>query len=233
MKTFHLFITVICTSLLTACGGGGGGAPAATGPAASSSAFPLKSAFSALIAAGETKSMIVSGTCTGTANATRAPAAGGATFEGVAGRLPASSALTISLTNCTPASIASTATGFYDSNYTPLGSNTVGGNYGVFLTVPVIPTTVAVGDTGTLGTQNLYTNSAKTTPAGQRVSSYVVEADTTTTAIVNLISKEFNTSNVLLATEQDRYRISASGTLILVSIDVQASNGSTTHLFLQ
>jgi hypothetical protein len=50
---------------------------------------------------------------------------------------------------------------------------------------------------------------------------------------VNLISKDFNASNVLLATEQDRYRISATGTLVLVSIDVQAANGSTTHLVLQ
>jgi hypothetical protein len=60
----------------------------------------------------------------------------------------------------------------------------------------------------------------------------VIEADTATTAIANLISKKYNASNVLTSTEQDRYRIAADGSLTLISIDIQYANGSTTHLFM-
>ncbi len=233
MKILHSIFGLSVAVLLGACGGGSAPASAPAGPVASTLSFPLKGAYSALVAAGETKSLTVSGTCPGTANVTRAAATGGATFEGVSGRLSAVSTLTMNLTNCSVASIASTSTSYYDTNYTPIGSNTVGGNYGVFLTLPVIPTSVTVGSTAVLGAQTLYTTSTKAVLAGQRIASYVVEPDTANTAIVNFISKEFNASNVLLATEQDRYRISSSGTPVLVSIDVQAANGSTTHLVLQ
>ncbi len=233
MKHFLSIITIGCTVLLGACGGGGGGTPALTEPAAAALSFPLKTAFSSTVANGATRQLTVSGTCSGTANLTRAAAVGGATFEGISGRLSAASTLTISLNNCTPASIASTQTRYYDSNYTPVGTNTVGGEYGVFLTAPTIPTTAKVGDTGTIGTMTLYANSTKTVLTGQSVSSYVVEADTSTTAIVNFISKVYNASNVLTATEQDRYRVSSTGTPTLISIDIQGANGSTTHLVLQ
>ncbi len=234
MKHIFSIITIGCTVLIGACGGGGGGGtPAPTVPVAAALSFPLKTAFSSTVANGSTRQLTVSGSCNGTANLTSAAAVGGATFEGISGRLSAARTLTISLTNCTPASIASTQTIYYDSNYTPLGTNTVGGEYGVFLTAPNIPTSAKVGDTGTIGTMTRYTNSTKTVLAGQSVSSYVVEADTASTAILNSISKLYNASNVLIATEQDRYRISTTGTPTLVSIDIQYANGSTTHLVLQ
>ncbi|WP_296446100.1 hypothetical protein [Rhodoferax sp. UBA5149] len=113
------------------------------------------------------------------------------------------------------------------------GTNTAGGNYGVYLTPPSFPASVTVGSTGVFGTLTLYTDSTKTIPTGQSVGSYVVEPDTATTAIVNQISKNYNASGVLTLTEQDRYRIAATGTPVLVSIDTQAANGSTTHLVFQ
>jgi len=232
MKIHHSIIGLCITVLLSACGGGGGGT-AATGPVTSTLSFPLKSAYSALVASGFTKSFTVSGTCSGTANLTEAAATGGATFEGVSGQLSAARTITINLTNCTPASTATTSTSYYDTNYVPLGSNTVGGNYGVYLTPPTIPTSVMVGDTGTVGTRTNYTNSTKSVLAGQGVDSYVVEPDTASTAIVNLISKTYNASSVLTGTEQDRYRIAATGAATLISIDIQYANGSTTHLIFQ
>ena len=60
--------------------------------------------------------------------------------------------------------------------------------------------------------------------------SYVVEADTANTAIVNLISKAYNTANQPLFTQQGRYRIAADGTLSVMTIDIQYSTTSTTHL---
>lgn len=160
-------------------------------------------------------------------------ATGGATFEGTAGRLSAASTQTTTLTNCTPTSSAQTGTNYYDTNYVPLGYNTVGSSYGVFVTPPSIPSSVTVGNTGTLGTENIYTNSTKSVLSGTRIISYVIEADTASTAIVNLIARDYNTSTILTDTQQSRFRIAATGPLTHVSITYQASNGSTTNLVFQ
>lgn len=200
-------------------------------PIASTTSFPLQSGFKALVASGYSKNFTVSGTCTGSGNKSSSPATTPATFEGVAG-LSATATFTMSLTNCTPASTAQSSTAYFTSNYVPLGFNNIGVNYAVYLTPPTIPTTVTVGATGAYGTQTLYTNSTKATGNGTAVQSYVIEADTSSTAIVNLIAKVYNASGTLTLTEQDRYRIDAAGTLTPTSIDSQSSNGSTTHLVL-
>lgn len=191
--------------------------------------FPMQSGYRALVASGLTKSFTISGPCSGSGNKSSSPATTAATFEGVAG-FSATSTLTLNFSNCTPASTAVTSTAYFDTNYDPRGSNTVGVNYGVYLTPIVVPASVTVGGTGTLGTQTLYTNSTKATGNGSVVLSYVVEADTSTTAIVNLIAKIYSAAGTLTATEQDRYRITSTGTLTPTSIDIQYANGSTNHL---
>jgi hypothetical protein len=244
MKSLTTSITCAIASLivfsLAGCGGGGGGgggdAAAPSGPVTSTLSFPLETAYKTLIAYGLTKSFTVtstSPTCSGSGTRTSAPAATAATFEGVAA-LSAAHTLTISLTNCTPASSAQTSTNYYDSNYVPLGFNTVGGHYGVYLTPLTIPTSVTVGGTATVGTETIYTDSTKATVYGTIVLSYVVEADTATTAIVNLIAKSYNASSTLLWTEQVRYRIAATGALTPVSADIQyaSASGSTMHMIL-
>ncbi len=223
------YIFVILSSLmLGACGGGGSSAPATP---VTSLSFPMQSAYKTLVANGLTKSFTVSGTCSGSGTKTSSAANTSATFEGVTG-FSATSTLTLSLTNCTPASSAQTSTAYFDSNYLPIGFNSVGVNYGVYLTPLSIPTSVSVGGTGTLGTETLYTSSTKATPNGSIAMSYVVETDTATTAIINLIAKITNAAGTLTATEQDRYRIDVAGTLTPVSIDIQYANGSITHLVL-
>jgi hypothetical protein len=94
----------------------------------------------------------------------------------------------------------------------------------------VIPSSVTVGATGILGTQTLYTNSTKTTGEGTIAVSYVVEADTASTAIVNVIAKIYNIAGTLTATEQDRYRITSTGALTPTSVDIQYANGSTNRV---
>ena len=79
-------------------------------------------------------------------------------------------------------------------------------------------------------TVTVYSDSTKTTTTGQRQLSYVVESDSASTAFVTLITKSFNTANQLLFTQQSKYRIAADGTLNIVTIDVQYSTTSTTHL---
>lgn len=220
-------------ALLTACGGGGGGGTAAvSGPVASTLSFHMQSGYRALVASGLTKSFTISGTCSGSGTKTSSPANTAATFEGVTG-FSATTTTTSTFTNCTPASTAATSTAYFDSNYDPRGFNTPGVNYGVHLTPLVIPTSVTVGginSTGTLGTETLYTDNTKVTFSGRIETTYVVEADTSTTAIVNVIAKIYNASSVLTATEQDRYRINATGTVTPTSVDIQYANGSTNHL---
>lgn len=216
---------------LTACGGGGGGGNAPpTGPVTSTLSFPIQTGYKAILATGLSKNFTVSGSCSGSGTKTSSPATTASTFEGVNG-FSASATLTMSLTNCTPSSTAATSTAYYDSNYNPIGMNSVGINYGVYASF-VMPASVTVGNTGTIGTENLFTNSTKSTSNGYIAQSYVVEADTASTAIFNLITRIYNASSVLTATEQDRYQISASGALTPLSIDIQYANGSTTHLLL-
>lgn len=227
MKTIPIVAAVILTSSLTGCGGGSGGAT----QAAQVLSFPLQAGYKSLIANGTSKNFSVSGSCTGSGNKTASPASTAATFEGLPA-LSSTSTLTMTLTNCTPASSAQTFTSYVDSNYAPLGFNSVGVNYGVFLTPPSIPASVSVGATATIGTETLYTDSTKKIGKGTQVLSYVVQADTSSTAIINLISKIFNQSGTLTATGQDLYRIDATGVLTPISSDIQYANGSTTHLVM-
>ena len=216
-------------ALLGGCGGGGGGTSAPTGPVTSTLSFPLQTGYRTLTANGAANNFTISGTCAGSGNHTVGAANTPVTFEGAAA-LSAASTWTMNFTGCTLSSVAATSTTYYDSNYLPRGFSSVGSNYGVYLTAPTIPSTIMVGNTGTMGTETLYTNSTKTVGNGTSVVSYVVEADTATTAIINLIDRSYNAGGTLIATEQDRYRIDAVGTLTPVSADIQYSYTSTTHL---
>lgn len=108
--------------------------------------------------------------------------------------------------------------------------NSVGVNYGVFLTPPTIPASVTVGGTGVIGTETLYTDSTKLVGNGRQDGSYVIEADTANTAIVNFIWKIYNAAGVLSSTSQVRFRIAMTGALVPLSEDIQYATG--THLLL-
>jgi hypothetical protein len=232
LRFHHLALAAAGALALSACGGGGDAA-APTDPKTSTLSFPLKSAYAAAVASGYAKTYTVSGTCSGSATQTHGAATGGASFEGASGVVSAVETLTISFTNCTPASNAATATIYYDASYTPLGSTIVGNVYRVYSAGLTIPASVTVGSTGTIGTSINYSNSTKTTMLGQNAFSYVVELDTATTAIVNLITRTTDAAGRLTSTEQDRYRIDATGPAVPVSIDIQYAYTSTTHLVLQ
>ena len=150
-------------------------------------------------------------------------------FETNPAALSAATTLTATLAStpgfsCTP-TLAVTSTGYFDSSYTPLGFNSPSVNYGVYLIAPNTLVTAVVGGTGVIGTETLYTDSTKATGNGRIDVSYVVEADTATTAIVNIIDEIYTSGGTLSATEQDRYRISATGALVPVSIDILYSTG--------
>lgn len=235
-------ISVLCLSLLSACGGGGGGgdapapAPAAPtnpnpNPVASTSSFALAAGYQARLIAGSNDNFDISGGCTGTANITINPLTP-ASFEGISG-FAAPQVSTATLTNCSPASSSSSGTTYYNTSYSPLGFHvTAGGSeYAVFAAPPLnLPASVKVGDTGTIVTYNTYSNSSKATLTGTRTLSYEIEPDTTTTAIFNLITKSFNTSNAPLSTQKSRYKMAVDGTLTLLTIEVQFETTSVLRL---
>lgn len=194
--------------------------------------YPLQSAYKALVSTSRSNKFSVSGTCSGSATiSTSAPSA--TTFEGSAA-LSATTTSTVTFVNCTPALIATAAVDYYDSNYNPLGGLTVtGGDYSKFIPVPnPLPISVKVGDSAVFGTEINYSSVSKTTVTGQSVLSYIIEPDgaSTSTAIVNLTTKNFNSSSQLLSTQQARYRITTAGRMTVVSTDLQASTTGSNHL---
>lgn len=191
--------------------------------------FPLRDAYQAFVAAGTSNNFNVSGGCSGTASVVASPTSP-TTFEG-AQAFVSTQTTSIKLTNCTPATNAVSSLGYYDVDYTPIGSVIPGVEYATFLTKPPsLPTTVKVGDTAIFATLTVYSSATKTTITGQRVLSYVVDGETATTAIVRLVVKPYNAANQLQFTQQSSYRITQDGTLSILIMDVQYGPPSNLHL---
>jgi len=230
-KFVRACIAGLGAAVLVAGCGGGGGDPGGSGPVTSTSAFPLLAAYKAYLIAGINANFTVSGTCSGTATLVSSPTAT-ATFEGVTG-YASTDTTTITFTNCTPSSSTNNGFSYYDANYTPLGESVTGEEYAKFNAAATpLPASVKVGDTGTVGTLTVYADSTKATITGISVVTYVIEPDTGSTAIVNLIEKDYDNSNRLTLTQQSRYRITLGGTATPTSIDLQESTTGSTHLVL-
>jgi hypothetical protein len=229
MKNCHDISIIFMLSIaLTACGGGGGGGG---GTVASANSFDIKAGYAALAASGFSKTFNITGDCVGQYTITRAAASTPATFEGITG-FSGNQSDSYSWTGCNPPSGSSTETRYYDSNYVPLGSSVVGGNYSVYAATPNIPTAAKVGDVVIVGTLNKYTNSTKATSAGRVDYTLVIEPDTATTAIANTIGKTYTSTGALTSTEQNRYRVGSDNSLTPISLEVQYANPpSNTHIF--
>ncbi len=232
-------VATVCLLVLAACGGGGGDvptAPAVAGPPtpvtpAATVSYALAAGYQARIASGATDNFAISGSCTGTSRQSAA-AATASSFEGTAG-FSAVQVSDTTLTNCSPAAATVTGTAHYNAGYVPIGLVVAGGDYAVLASgVASLPVSAKVGDTAVLATLNTYTGSNKATPTGQRVISFVIEADSGNTAIMNLVTRSYNTGQQLLVTEQSRLRMTESGALTMIAIDVQFSTTSAVHLLL-
>jgi hypothetical protein len=230
MRTIKL-LTLVMSVALTACGGGGGGG--ATGPVASSNTFDIQSGWTRLVSTGYTKTLTISGSCAGTFVITESAATSGSTFENAAA-LSNNTVTNMTLTNCTPASTVDTEVTYYDSNYRPLGYSAGGGDYAVWSGIAALPTAAKVGDIATVGSADRYTNSTKSTSAGRQDATLVMEADTATSAIANLVIKYYSAApyNRLDQTIQRRFRVAADNSLTLISVDVQFANGDQAHLIM-
>ena len=226
MKKHLVSLCLISTIGLSACGGGGSGGGSTATPSLVPnqgvlSVFPLQTAIKAFISKGSSTTYTISDSCTGTTTQESTVPTRGAIFEN-APALSSTNSKSGTFTNCTPSKFSSSSILYYDSNYEPLGGSS-SNEYAVFRTPPKpLPTSVKLGDTAEYGIQNLFTDSSKTTPAGSIEISYLIELDgnSTNSAIVNFISRNYNPDNQLLQTEQARYRLTTDGAYTPVSRDI-------------
>jgi hypothetical protein len=221
-NTIKLILATASVALLAACGGGGGGGTPA--PVASTRTFDVSTALRAITVSGQNSNFSISSSngCTGTGSFTASGATTSTTFESQAA-LSATSMLNINYTNCTPATISSTTTTYFDTNYVPLGASS--DKYLVYTGTFNAPTTARVGDVGIISNLSRYTNSSKTTQDGTGQLSYVVEADTTDSALITVVTKSYTMANALELTQLTKYRINSSNQFTLVSITIQYANG--------
>jgi hypothetical protein len=234
-KALKLGVALACGVLIAGCGGGGGGGGGGAannnggggggGPIASTNSFNAQAAYKSRLTNGATDNFTLSGNCVGTATIGNT-AATATTFEGVAGTTTTQTT-DDTFTNCFPQTLHSVVAYYFDANGAPIGSAAISTpqNYVALAantTQAALPASVKVGDSGTLGNYTIYSDNTKQTVTGSRIVTWTVEADTATTAIINISIKDSNTSGTVVATEQDRYRIDANGALTVVTINVVA-----------
>ena len=231
MTRLKLLLLSSVLSLLAACGGGGGGG--SSGPVTSTETFQLQTAYVNFFNASNSLPYTISGTSsgyavTGSGTLTESSPVNG-TFESVSA-LQKNSANTFTITaNGITASDASSSSSYVDSNYIPLGHS--GTEYTVITGNVVIPMTARIGDSGTWSTENRYTNSSKTSLLGTTTTTYVLEPDTASTALLKIIDTEKNTSGTTTATTVETYRITPAGSITHVSATISKSPTYLTFTF--
>jgi hypothetical protein len=228
--TSGLFL--LAFALIAGCSGGGGGgssAPATTSP---TTTFPFASAGSTQTANGWSKTFTATttgtATCSGSGTINVSPANTATTFAitptNTVSALSGTQTVTLTWTNCTPTSSASNVTFYVNpSTYDSYGAVKVGTFYNVYLTAPVTPTTVKIGDSGIIGTINQYTDSTETVSDGLNQVSYTVSADTPTTVIINIINT--TTGSTANSTEIAKYKLSTTGVITPISDTVSITSG--------
>ncbi len=181
-------------------------------PVASTSSFNILAAYVSTFTSTSVNPFSITGATgttpiTGSGTATVGSVSNGS-FEGNAA-LRRSTTVTGSFSaNGQTVPLNSTSVSWTDSNYVPLGS--VDDEYTVINGKPTLPIAARVGDTGPVYTANRFTSSAKTTPLGTVTSTYVVEVDTASTALVTMINTYRNTSNATTKIATAQFRITTT-----------------------
>ena len=228
INKFKFLTATALFSLVSACGGGGDTAA----PVASTQTFPLKAIHINLVISPSSEYFTISGTAsgvavTGSGSLTSSNLSAG-TFEGLSA-LQGTSTMTGSfVANGVTYPLNLISISWFDSNYVPKGTSS-NSEYSVITGTPTIPTAGRINDTGILYTENLYTSSTKAVFLGTETTSYVVEADTASTALLTITSVEKNTSGITTNTSTNQYRITPTGTA--KRIKGTSVGGATSLLF--
>ena len=212
VKQVQKFLCFVALVTLAGCGGGGGGT---TLPVASTSTFNLQSAYKSYYATSASYKFNITGTYSANAISGSGSAVVGSvssgTFEGQSA-LQQTTTVTGSFTaNNQTIPLAASSISWVDTNYMPRGTSG-GSEYIVVDGSASIPTAAKINDTGSVFTAKRYTTSAKTTLLGTRTVTYVVEADSGTTALVTLIDVDKNNAGTTTSTSTSQYRITTANT---------------------
>lgn len=223
----RLWTAVSFLTVLAACGGGGGGS---SGPVTSTETFQLRTAYVSYINGSGSWPFTISGTVSGvnvTGSGTEtAGSVSSATFEGQAAQAKTTTATGSFSVNGQNYPLASTSTAYISSNYDPLGFNDT--EYEVVTSSVPIPVTARVNDTGTWYSSVRYTNFRKTTRSGTATATFVLEPDTSSTALLKIIRIEKDTNNTTTSTSTITFRMTPAGALTRISeVDAQGSNSLT------
>ena len=229
INKFKLLTATVLFSLLSACGGGGGGV---SGPVASVESFSLAKLWANMLTTPSTNNVTISGTIngapvTGSGTNTISGLSAG-TFEGMPAQQQTQKIASSLVTNGQTIPVNESITTWVDSNNTPKGESG-GDDYIVVTALGNLPTAARINDTGTAYTANRYANSTKAVLRGTRTVSYLVEADTATTALVSMIIEDKNTSNVTTNKSTAQLRITPAGTFTRIKETIV--EGTTTLTF--
>jgi hypothetical protein len=203
--------------LLTACGGGDGGGSAST--VSSTETFQLRAGWINYIS--DTRSLPFS--LTGSVSGTAVTGSGTLT-QGSLSNAVFESQIALKKTTVITGTIKGdgqsfplgiTTTTYIDSNYNPLGSS--GPEYVVLVSGTPIPATARVNDTGIWYQSVRYASSAKTTRLGTATTSYALEPDTASTALLKIVTVDKDTYGTTTSTNTLTFRMTPTGGLTRLS----------------
>ena len=205
-------ISLTTLVILGGCGGGGGGTSV---PVASTSTFNLQAAYKSYYATSASYKFNITGTygansISGSGSAVVGTVSSG-TFEGQSALQQTTTVTGSFIANNQTIPLAASSISWVDTNYMPRGTSG-GSEYIVVDGSASIPTAAKINDTGSVFTAKRYTTSAKTTLLGTRTVTYVVEADSDTTALVTLINVDKNNAGTMTSTATSQYRITTANT---------------------
>ena len=192
--------------------------------------FDAATAFQNRLLRGASKTFNVTGDCKGTFAVMESPASK-TTWNGQSVYAVGSTQI-VNLPNCSlglggPQSSIT----YYDMNFVEIAKSNSDGTYSEFVKTSR-PTMVKVGDTGTLGTWYNWNNSNKSMNWGTDIHSYIIEPDTTTSVILNVIDRTYTNKNQLNVTTQLRYQLTDKGGLEWLSATIDFADNAG-HLVLQ
>ena len=233
MNKIKSLIAIVGLSLLSACGGGGdGGGGGTPAPVASTSVFNLQAAYKSDNATSSSNRLTITGMQGTSPVSGNATAETGAVTSGTFEGQPALQQRTIifgSITfNNQTVPISWSKISWMDTNYMPRGQSQSGKEYTVVDGTATLPTAAKVNDTGAFFTAKSYTTSDKTTLLATKTVTYLMEADTATTALVTLITVVKNNAGNTIGTTTNQYRVTTANVFTRIKeTAVDNTNGSS------
>lgn len=207
MKKTLLATLMLISAFLTGCGGG-------SDTTSSTTTFNLQAAYKSNFTTTGTQKFNISGTygsysVIGSGTETVGAVTYGV-FEGQNALQHTTTLLGKFTANGQSFPIAGSGVEWVDTNYMPKGST--GDDYYVVDGTANIPTAAKINDTGIIYTAKRYQTSSKTQFLGTSTVSYVVESDTSDSALVTLISTDKNASGETIHVSTEQYKVTTSNT---------------------